>query len=157
MPVGAYGASAEIMGHVAPDGPVYQAGTLSANPVAMSAGYAAIQQLLQPGFYEDQERRTQLFVDTVLSHCLEQDYAFNIQHIGSIFWITFSNERIKTADQIDADGMEKFKLLHHELLQKGVYLGPSGYEVGFVSAAHTEADLIEAATILCECLDTIMK
>jgi len=157
MPVGAYGASAEIMGHVAPDGPVYQAGTLSANPVAMAAGYAAIQQLLQPGFYEDQERRTQLFVDTILNHSFQKDYAFNIQHIGSIFWITFSNDRIKTADQIEAEGMEKFKLLHHELLQKGVYLGPSGYEVGFVSAAHKEADLIEAASILCECLDAIMK
>ena len=156
MPVGAYGARADIMGHVAPDGPVYQAGTLSANPVAMSAGYAAIQQLLQPGFYEDQEQRTQLFVDAVLNHSLQKDYTFNIQHIGSIFWITFSNERIQKADQIDASGMEKFKLLHHELLQKGVYLGPSGYEVGFVSAAHTEADLNEAAAILCECLDKVM-
>ncbi len=156
MPVGAYGASAKIMGHVAPDGPVYQAGTLSANPVAMAAGYAATQQLLQDGFYEKMEAKTKKFVHTVESYAMKKDYPFRMQQIGSIFWLSFTNDRITRADQIDSGGMEKFKVLHHELLQRGVYLGPSGYEVGFVSAAHTEADLAEAAGIICECLDIAM-
>jgi len=78
-----------------------------------------------------------------------------IPNIGSIFWIAFTRERITRADQIEAASMEKFKVLHHELLQRGVYLGPSGYEVGFVSAAHTDADLDVAAEKLCESLDVV--
>ncbi|MEL6926483.1 MAG: glutamate-1-semialdehyde 2,1-aminomutase, partial [Bacteroidota bacterium] len=137
MPVGAYAASAEIMSHVAPEGPVYQAGTLSANPVAMAAGYAALQQLLEPGAYETLANKTKAFTQRIMDYCHERGYELNIPSIGSIFWIAFAKERIIAADQIDPASMEKFKVLHHELLQRGVYLGPSGYEVGFVSAAHT--------------------
>lgn len=156
MPVGAYAASNEIMGHIAPEGPVYQAGTLSANPVAMAAGYAALQQLVVPGFYEEMAQKTKRFVERVLSYCKTKGYAFSMPHIGSIFWIAFTNDRIQRADQIDPASMEKFKILHHELLQSGVYLGPSGYEVGFVSAAHTEEDLAEAAAKICAAIDEVM-
>lgn len=156
MPVGAYAASNEIMGHIAPDGPVYQAGTLSANPVAMAAGYAALQQLIQPGFYEGLAEKTERFVAGILAYCKNKGYAFSMPHVGSIFWIAFTNERIKRADQIDPAGMEKFKVLHHELLQSGVYLGPSGYEVGFISAAHTDADLSEASEKICAAIDVAM-
>lgn len=155
MPVGAYGGSQEIMSHIAPEGPVYQAGTLSANPVAMAAGKAALQQLLEPGFYEAMETKTQHFVQQVQDYCDHRDYEVSFQTIGSIFWVTFSRERILRSDQIDPAGMEKFKVLHHELLQRGVYLGPSGYEVGFVSAAHTKADLAEAAAKMCEAMDVV--
>ena len=157
MPVGAYAASHEIMSHIAPDGNVYQAGTLSANPVAMSAGMAAVEQLLKPNFYADQEKRTQYFANKIMFHAITNGYDMMIPSIGSIFWIAFSNNRITKSEQIDAASMEKFKVLHHELLQRGVYLGPSGYEVGFVSAAHTEADLDEAAGIMMECLDIVFK
>jgi len=157
LPVGAYGASHEIMGHVAPDGPVYQAGTLSANPVAMSAGYAALEQLLEPNFYEDLKLKTQGFVNDILSFTEEHNMEISIPTIGSIFWIAFTKERIISADQIDPASMEKFKVLHHELLQRGIYLGPSGYEVGFISAAHTAEDLKEAATIMKECLKIVFK
>lgn len=153
MPVGAYGGSVEIMKHIAPDGPVYQAGTLSANPVAMSAGYAALKQLLEPGFYESMAAKTQKFVDTILAFAKSKNYEFSIQSIGSIFWLAFTNDRVQAADQIDPASMEKFKILHHELLQSGVYLGPSGYEVGFVSAAHTEEDLDLAAEKICAALE----
>lgn len=156
MPVGAYAASQEFMSHIAPEGPVYQAGTLSANPVAMAAGMAALEQLLAPGFYEEMAAKTERFVQRIQSYCDSKGYTFSIPHIGSIFWVAFSNDRIKRADQIDADSMEKFKVLHHELLQSGVYLGPSGYEVGFVSAAHTEADLAEAADLICAAIDVAM-
>ncbi len=155
MPVGAYGASKEIMAHISPDGPVYQAGTLSANPVAMAAGYAALQQLLEPGFYEAMEAKTKDFVANIQTYCNEKGYRVNIQQIGSIFWIAFAEKRILVADQIEASAMELFKVLHHELLQRGVYLGPSGYEVGFVSAAHTEIDLETAATAIKEALDIV--
>ncbi len=157
MPVGAYGASSEIMSHIAPDGPVYQAGTLSANPVAMSAGYATLQILNGSGFYETMETKTQKFVEGIETYANEKGYELTLPTIGSIFWVCFSNERITSADQIDAAGMEKFKILHHELLQRGVYLGPSGYEVGFISAAHTPADLERATEMMKECLDIVFQ
>lgn len=155
MPVGAYAASAEIMGNVAPEGAVYQAGTLSANPVAMAAGYAASKQLLAPNFYEDMAVKTAKFVTSIQAHCDVKGYEVTIPHIGSIFWVAFTRERIQAADQINPASMEKFKILHHELLQSGVYLGPSGYEVGFVSAAHTEADLEEASAKICKAMDVV--
>ena len=145
MPVGAYAASAKIMGHVAPEGPVYQAGTLSANPVAMAAGLAALQQLAEPGFYTELATKTHEFVAEIQQFADEHDYELTLPHIGSVFWMNFSRERIIRSDQIDPAGMKKFAILHHELLQRGVYLGPSGYEVGFVSAAHSKEDLQKAA------------
>ena len=157
MPVGAFGASREIMEHVAPMGPVYQAGTLSANPVAMAAGLAACEQLLAPGFYEDMAGKTQGMVDHIQAHADAHAYPMHLQTIGSIFWIAFGRERIVTADDIDPASMEHFKVLHHELLQNGVYLGPSGYEVGFVSAAHSEADLDEAVAKICAGLDVVFS
>lgn len=155
MPVGAYAASAHIMSHVAPEGAVYQAGTLSANPVAMSAGYAALQQLIQPGFYDDQAARTRFFLSKIEAHCQTRGYAVTFPTIGSIFWVCFDTQRITRADQIEASGMDKFKVLHHELLQRGCYLGPSGYEVGFVSAAHTREELEAAAQKVCEAMDVV--
>ena len=157
MPVGAFGASREIMQHVAPVGPVYQAGTLSANPVAMAAGLAACEQLLEPGFYERMAANTRGMVDRIQAYADERDYPLHIPTIGSIFWLAFARERIVTADDIDPASMEHFKVLHHELLQNGVYLGPSGYEVGFVSAAHGDADLDEAVTKICAALDVIFR
>ncbi len=155
MPVGAYAASHELMSHIAPDGPVYQAGTLSANPVAMAAGYATVQQLTTPGFYEGLAKKTKDFIQIIQDHCDEKGYEISIPHVGSIFWIAFSRERIYAADQIDSASMELFKVLHHELLQNGVYLGPSGYEVGFVSSAHTVEDLEQAASIICRAMDVV--
>ncbi len=155
MPVGAYCASKEIMSKVAPLGPVYQAGTLSANPVAMAAGYATLKQLLEKDFYPKLEAKTQGFIKKIQDHADAKKYEMHIQSIGSIFWIAFTRDRIKAASEIDPKSMDKFKVLHHELLQRGVYLGPSGYEVGFVSAAHTEKDLDEGASLINECMDIV--
>lgn len=153
FPVGAYAASAEIMSHVAPEGNVYQAGTLSANPVAMAAGYAALEQCLVPGFYESLAEKTQRLADQIRTYAQAQGYPVSVPHIGSIFWLCFSETRIERADQIDPAKMEYFKTLHHELLQNHVYLGPSGYEVGFVSAAHSDLDIEEATAKICAALD----
>jgi glutamate-1-semialdehyde 2,1-aminomutase len=145
FPVGAYGASAEIMGCVSPEGPVYQAGTLSGNPVAMQAGISQLTQCLAPGFYEELEKKTKYLVDGI--NKINSFGLFKLFHLGSIFWIAFTGkEKINNADDIDANSMSYFKTLYHNLLENGVYLGPSGYEVGFVSSAHTYADLDKTIT-----------
>ncbi|MEM8586231.1 MAG: glutamate-1-semialdehyde 2,1-aminomutase [Bacteroidota bacterium] len=155
FPVGAYAASAEIMSHVAPEGPVYQAGTLSANPVAMAAGKAALELCLQDGFYEGLAQKTERLAIALETHAMEKGYPMQVVRVGSIFWLAFGHERIQRADQIDPDSMQYFKKLHHELLQTGVYLGPSGYEVGFVSGAHTDKDIDEAIDKMTKALDLV--
>jgi glutamate-1-semialdehyde 2,1-aminomutase len=157
LPVGAYGGTKEIMACVAPEGPVYQAGTLSGNPVAMSAGIAQLTELLKPGFYEDQRERTLYFTDLLNAHAKAKNYAFEVFSIGSIFWLSFSDKNaIRSADQINPD-MNGFRKLYSVLLENGFYMGPSGYEVGFVSQAHTKEILTEAATIFCDALDVSMN
>lgn len=142
LPVGAYASSRSVMQHVAPAGPVYQAGTLSGNPVAMAAGIAQLKHCLIPGFYESLAEKTSRLVNGVNSHAKAQQYAFRIFSMGSIFWLSFSDrEPIRKSSDIDGEGPKKFALLHRALLDAGVYLGPSGYEVGFVSAAHTTEDI----------------
>ena len=154
LPVGAYAASEEVMRHIAPTGPVYQAGTLSGNPVAMAAGVAQLSECLKPGFYEDLDRKAARLVDPILAHAQDKGYSFNMFRRGSIFWLAFSDAvHIRRSDQIDPDSMAYFSKLHAALLERGVYLGPSGYEVGFVSASHTDADLDQAAEAFKAALD----
>lgn len=157
MPVGAYAASKTIMEHVAPVGPVYQAGTLSANPVAMAAGYATLQELSKPGFYENLHDRTAYFTEALQQFCNHKGYEVTFPHIGSIFWMAFTRQRIADAASIDPASMEHFKKLHLDMLQHGVYFGPSGYEVGFISSAHTTADLDYALSVICGGLDRIFN
>ena len=156
LPVGAYGASAEIMGHVSPDGAVYQAGTLSGNPVAMSAGIAQLTELLSEGFYDRLSAKNVAFSGDIQEYAESKGYAFKVFTIGSIFWFAFTTqEHIGRADEIDPATMDKFKVLHRELLNRGVYMGPSGYEVGFISAAHTYEDLEVAKNAIFESLDIV--
>ena len=155
MPVGAFAASREIMKEVSPLGPVYQAGTLSANPVAMAAGKAALEILLEKDFYRNLNRKASHFLNRIRAHVHKQGYPMRIQQAGSIFWFAFGTEVVRHADQIDPDSMKYFKELHALLLDRGIYLGPSGYEVGFVSAAHSPTDLEMAADTICTCLDQI--
>lgn len=143
MPVGAYASSDEIMEYVAPLGDVYQAGTLSGNPVAMAAGLAQLEVCLQEEFYESLDKRAQYLVETMNDFLEENDYPVRLFHIGSIFWISFSADRhVYRADKIKGEGMSLYKEFHHYLLAHGVYLAPSGYEVGFLSHVHTE-EIIE--------------
>ncbi len=155
MPVGAFAASREIMKEVSPLGPVYQAGTLSANPVAMAAGKAALEILLEKDFYRNLNRKASHFLNRIRAHVHKQGYPMRIQQAGSIFWFAFGTEVVRHADQIDPDSMKYFKELHALLLDRGIYLGPSGYEVGFVSTAHSPTDLEMAADTICACLDQI--
>lgn len=158
LPVGAYAGSTEIMSQISPEGPVYQAGTLSGNPVAMMAGYAALKELLKPGFFSGQKARTEYFVDAVVDYAKSKDYNFSIYTVGSIFWLAFSeNIQIRKASEIDADSMQYFKKLHAALLERGVYIGPSGFEVGFISEAHTKEYLDMAIQAFKESLDIAFK
>lgn len=156
MPVGAYGANKEIMNCISPDGNVYQAGTLSGNPVAMAAGIAQLTACLKSNFYEELDLKTKIFTEKLNSFAHQKKYAFKTFSIGSIFWFAFTEkETIRSAAEIDAESMKYFKLLHYDLLQKGIYLGPSGYEVGFISSAHTKEILEDAADKICQSLDIV--
>lgn len=157
LPVGAYGASAEIMSNVSPDGPVYQAGTLSGNPVAMAAGIAQLTELLKSGFYKELNSKAKEFVESIQRFATAKNYKFKVFSIGSIFWFAFSTKDIQCADDIDASSMDKFKVFHRELLNRGIYLGPSGYEVGFVSAAHNKTDLERAKRAIFDSLDIVFR
>lgn len=158
MPVGAFASSEKIMNSIAPLGPVYQAGTLSGNPVAMAAGKAALEQLLVPEFYQIQEKKTQKLVSAVLEHIEEQEYKVRMFSVGSIYWIAFSDRpSIRSSAEIDPESMNIYRKFYHSLLDNGFYIGPSGYEVGFVSSAHTDDELAEAARIINLSLDKALN
>jgi glutamate-1-semialdehyde 2,1-aminomutase len=157
MPVGAFAASEEIMNFIAPLGPVYQAGTLSGNPVAMAAGKAALEQLLEDGFYARMEKKTQKLVAKVMAHIEENELKVKMFSVGSVYWIAFTNRpSIRRAEDIDPESMDIYRKFYHSLLDNGFYIGPSGYEVGFVSAAHTEEEIEEAARIINLSLDVAL-
>jgi glutamate-1-semialdehyde 2,1-aminomutase len=157
LPVGAYGAKREIMSFVSPDGPVYQAGTLSGNPVAMAAGLAQLSLCAEENFYTDLEKKTTTFVSDINNFANTHELPVELVSIGSIFWFSFNGKkRIAAADQIDAD-MTSFNKLHHFLLNRGVYFGPSGYEVGFISSAHTIDQLAFSAEQIKEGLKAIYQ
>jgi len=157
MPVGAYGASNEIMGHISPDGSVYQAGTLSGNPIAMAAGIAQLT-VLKNGVYKTLNSKATAFVDAIQRFVSAKNYKVRVFSVGSIFWIAFTDkEHIRAAEEIDPKSMEKYKVMHRELLNRGIYFGPSGYEVGFVSHAHTKTDLEKAKRAIFESLEVVFR
>lgn len=157
MPVGAYGGSEEIMGCISPDGPVYQAGTLSGNPVAMAAGIAQLS-VLKSGIYKDLNAKARRFITRLQEYVRANNLAVRIFNVGSIFWFAFTEkETIRAASEIDANSMTYYKTFHRALLNRGVYFGPSGYEVGFVSEAHTESALQKTEQAIIESLDIALK
>jgi len=139
MPVGAFGGKREFMELVAPSGPVYQAGTLSGNPVAMAAGLATLDQITAPGFYAALGDKTCMLTEGMQS---EADFAgvpFTTTHVGGMFGLFFTAEKqIVNFEQSGAVDVDMFKLFFHTMLDNGVYLAPSAYETGFVSSAHTD-------------------
>ena len=146
MPEGAFGGRADIMQLLSPLGPVYQAGTLSGNPVAMTAGLTTLKKLAAGPVHQQLEERNRRFVSSVVSR-LEQN-SVNIAGVGPIFWIVFQKDLPRAASKINPDGIAHFNRMHDKVLEQGVYLPPSGYEVCFLSTAHTDAMLNDAADIL---------
>jgi glutamate-1-semialdehyde 2,1-aminomutase len=146
MPVGAFGGKRELMELVAPSGPVYQAGTLSGNPVAMAAGLATLDQITTAGFYEALGDKTRMLTEGIQAEADIAGIPFTTTSVGGMFGLYFSGvERIVNFEQSGAVDVERFKRFFHAMLEKGVYLAPSAYEAGFVSSAHTEEHI--SATI----------
>lgn len=139
MPVGAFGGKQEFLELVAPAGPVYQAGTLSGNPVAMAAGLATLDQITSPGFYEALGEKTKNLVSGLQREADIAGVPFTTTAVGGMFGLFFSGaEKIINFEQSGAVDVEMFKRFFHAMLENGVYLAPSAYEAGFVSSAHTE-------------------
>ena len=142
MPVGAFGGKREIMQKIAPTGPVYQAGTLSGNPVAMAAGLAMLDAVSKPGFYEALTQKTEKLMAGFRSAAQEAGIPFTTNQVGGMFGFFFSDEKnISRFAQVTRCDIARFQKFYHLMLQEGVYLAPSAYEAGFVSAAHGDAEL----------------
>ena len=146
LPVGAFGGAAAIMDRLTPDGPVFHAGTLSGNPVAMACGLATLKQVAQPGFYEALAAKSKKLMDGLKQRASTAGIPFSTHAVGGMFGFFFSPEpTISHFAQVTACDIERFKKFFHGMLRAGVYLAPSAYEAGFVSSAHTDADI--AATL----------
>lgn len=141
MPVGAVGGRKDIMQHLAPLGPVYQAGTLSGNPVAMAAGLATLNELSKPGFYGHLIDYTQQLVDGLLARARHAGVPLRINHQGSMFGLFFTDNEITHFEHVKNCNNNYFKKFFHSMLAEGIYLAPSMYEVGFVSSAHSATDI----------------
>jgi glutamate-1-semialdehyde 2,1-aminomutase len=142
MPAAAFGGRADIMAKLAPDGPVYQAGTLSGNPVAMAAGLATLELIDVPGFYERLGERTKQLTDGLASAAADADIPLSVEQQGGMFGCVFTADGpVRSFAQVAAADIERFKRFFHGMLDEGVYLAPSAFEAGFVSAAHGEREI----------------
>ncbi len=142
MPVGAFGGSRKIMEHLAPLGPVYQAGTLSGNPVAMAAGLRTLELIAQPGFYETLTAKTDFLTSGLKERAKNAGIALSTNQVGGMFGLFFTEEpQVNTFAQVMQCNQILFKRFFHGMLETGIYLAPSAFEAGFVSAAHSDDDL----------------
>jgi glutamate-1-semialdehyde 2,1-aminomutase len=148
MPVGAYGGRRELMEQIAPAGPIYQAGTLSGNPVAMAAGLAMLELIQSPGFYDRLAARTRLLADGLQSVADGEGVDFSTNAVGGMFGLFFSAAKVTSFAQATSADTALFNRFFHGMLARGIYLAPSAFEAGFMSSAHSEqdiADTLEAA------------
>lgn len=141
LPVGAYGGRKDIMSMVAPAGPMYQAGTLSGNPLAMTAGIKTLELLQKPGAYEQLDRITKKLVDGLLAIAKENGHAVCGGHISGMFGMFFTGGPVQNYEDSKKSDLSKFSKYHRGMLERGVYLAPSQFEAGFTSLAHTEEDI----------------
>ncbi|MFO7558996.1 MAG: glutamate-1-semialdehyde 2,1-aminomutase [Desulfobacterales bacterium] len=152
LPVGAYGGRKEIMEHIAPQGPVYQAGTLSGNPVAMAAGIATLTELQKPGFYENLDKRSDLLSKGLSEAAHKAGIAAAFARVGSMLGMFFTPEPVRDFEEAKKSDLDMFSAYYKGMLGKGVYLAPSQFEALFVSSAHTEEDIEETLRAAAEVL-----
>jgi glutamate-1-semialdehyde 2,1-aminomutase len=143
LPVGAFGGRREIMEKIAPLGPVYQAGTLSGNPVAVAAGLATLKIVQEEGFQQKVESTTRALVEGLAAEAKKAGVTFSAQSIGSMFGVYFRASPPKSFAEVMQCDKERFNRFFHAMLERGIYLAPSAYEAGFVSAAHGSAEIDE--------------
>jgi glutamate-1-semialdehyde 2,1-aminomutase len=154
MPVGAFGGRREIMEHLAPLGPVYQAGTLSGNPLAMAAGLKTLELISAPNFFNSLESKVEFLTDGILQGAAENNVPMSCNRIGGMFGLFFTEEKkVENFDQVMRCSSDRFNQFFHGMLEQGIYLAPSAFEAGFVSAAHTEEDLQITIDAACKVLD----
>ena len=144
MPVGAFGGKKDIMAHISPLGPVYQAGTLSGNPVAMASGLATLDIISQPNFYDDLFRHTTELCEGMQQVADEAGIPFTTNHMGSMFGFFFTeDEKVTQYPQVIGANVERFNKFFHLMLNESVYLAPASFEAGFMSSAHTDGDIAD--------------
>jgi glutamate-1-semialdehyde 2,1-aminomutase len=148
MPVGAYGGRADLMRMIAPEGPVYQAGTLSGNPVAMAAGLATLRAVAAPGFYEALERTTTRLVAGLVEAARRLRVPLAADHAGSMWGVYLTAGPVRDFAQAKRADTALFAKWHRAALARGIFLAPSAFEAGFVSSAHSDADIAETITQL---------
>ncbi|MEW6353991.1 MAG: glutamate-1-semialdehyde 2,1-aminomutase [Pseudomonadota bacterium] len=142
MPVGAFGGRKDVMEKIAPLGPVYQAGTLSGNPVAMAAGLANLNEISKPGFFERLSAVTQRLTDGLVQRAQQAGVPFTVNQVGGMFGLFFTDApRVQNFAQVMQCDVERFRRFFHGMLEEGIYLAPSAFEAGFVSAAHGDAEI----------------
>ncbi len=149
MPVGAFGGKREIMNHIAPLGPVYQAGTLSGNPVAMAAGLKNLEIIKREGFYEALSTKTEQLVNGILDAAKASNISMQANRVGAMFGLFFTDQpQVSRFEHVTQCDVERFKRFFHGMLAQGINLAPSAFEAGFVSSAHTDEQIqstVEAA------------
>ena len=143
MPVGAYGGRRDLMEQIAPSGPIYQAGTLSGNPVAMAAGLAVLEQVQAPGFHDALWAKTKLLTDGLQRVADEEGIPFSTNAVGGMFGLFFTAEKVTRYAQATSADSAMFNRFFHGMLKRGVYLAPSAFEAGFISIAHSEQDIAD--------------
>lgn len=143
MPVGAFGGKKEIMDHLSPNGAVYQAGTLSGNPVAMAAGIKTLELISKEGFYEDLKAKTDYLIDGIRAVFAKHQRPLSTNHVCGMFGLFFTNDEVKSYADATKSDIDFFQKFYHGLLEEGIYLAPSAFEAGFLSSAHSYEDLDE--------------
>ena len=158
LPIGAFGGKAEIMQKIAPEGAVYQAGTLAGSPLAVAAGLAMLEIVSTENFYEILSKKTKLLMEGLEERASAAGIAFTTNHAGGMFGCFFNkNSKVKTFTEVMESNNKSFQVYFHEMLNNGVYLAPSMYEAGFISMAHTEKEIektLDAASLAFEVIKT---
>lgn len=157
LPVGAFGGKKEIMEHIAPIGNVYQAGTLSGNPVAMSAGIATLKILKQKGIYEELEQKANMLATGFEKNAKELDIPHHINRVGSMICFFYTDEKVINYEIAKKANLEQFKQVHANLLDRGIYMPPSQFEAMFISTTHTTEDILKTVEIHFEALKALKK
>ncbi|MFC1890352.1 aminotransferase class III-fold pyridoxal phosphate-dependent enzyme, partial [Thermodesulfobacteriota bacterium] len=155
LPVGAFGGSAEIMEQLSPVGPVYQAGTLSGNPIAMAAGIATLGRLKEPGVYEELDRLARALAEAVDTVASDQGIPHRINRMGSMLNLFFTDRRVETFSDVMTCDLDQFSNFFRAMLDEGIYLPPSQFETWFVSLAHGDGEIATTAAALARAFERI--
>ena len=157
LPVGAYGGRADLMSHVAPEGPVYQAGTLSGNPLAMAAGIATLKEIAKPGFYQALERASERLLRGLREAAQQTGIAVSVARVGSMLGLFFTEKAVCNFADAKTANLERFSAYYRGMLEHGIYLAPSQFEALFISSAHGDAIIDRTVQVAREVFATLAK